>query len=190
MSIPITSLIAKQTTISEHQINAVLKLFAEGATIPFIARYRKEVTGELDEVQIAEIQQAQKQFEELERRRESILKSIEEQGKLTPELAKRIKATYNPTELEDLYLPYKRKRKTRAGMARDRGLAPLAKIIFEQRNNNIETLAADYLSDDIATIEDALQGARDIIAEEITENEKADEGSEHIFEEMLLSQVK
>ena len=169
----ITSLIAKETNISERQINAVLNLFSDGATIPFIARYRKEVTGELDEVEIAEIQQAQKRFDELEKRRESILKSIREQGKLTPELEKKIKATYKPTELEDLYLPYKRKRKTRAGAAREKGLEPLAKVIFEQRNNNIETLAAKYITDDVPTIEEALQGARDIIAEEITEDEKA-----------------
>ena len=169
----ITSLIAKETNISGRQINAVLDLFSGGATIPFIARYRKEVTGELDEVQIAEIQQAQKRFDELEKRRQSILKSIIEQGKLTPELEKKIKATYDPTELEDLYLPYKRKRKTRAGTAREKGLEPLAKIIFQQRNNSIEVLAAPYISDEVPTLEDALQGARDIIAEEITENEKA-----------------
>lgn len=173
MSISITSLIAKTVNINEKQIKAVLNLFAEGATIPFIARYRKEATGELDEVEIAEIQQAQKKFEELEKRKESILKSIAEQGKLTPELEQRIQSTYNATELEDLYLPYKRKRQTRATKARAKGLEPLAHSLMRQNSNDVAGLAAQYINDEVPTVEDALQGARDIVAEEITENENS-----------------
>ncbi len=166
-------IISDQLSISYKKIQSTAELISEGATIPFIARYRKEVTGSLDEVQISNIQTQIQKLQELEKRRESILKSIEEQGKLTDELRRKITATYNSTELEDLYLPYKKKRKTRASVAKEKGLEPLANTIFEQRNQNVENLAAGFLNDDVPTIEEALQGARDIIAEVINEDEKA-----------------
>ncbi len=166
-------LIATATTIRPNKIEKTLALLSEGATIPFIARYRKEVTGSLDEVQIAAIQKENNRLTELDKRRESILNSIEEQGKLTPELRQRIEATWNMTELEDLYLPYKRKRKTRASVAKERGLEPLAQELWRQRSNDVEHLAGKYLSDDVPNVEDALQGARDIIAEQMSEDEKS-----------------
>lgn len=172
MSVSIAHLIAQQLNISEKQVAATLKLLNEGATVPFIARYRKEVTGELDEVEVAEIQQANKRFEEMERRKETILNAIIEQGKLTPELERRIRDCYDATTLEDLYLPYKRKRKTRAGTARENGLEPLALLLLEQQPMNVDAAAAAYLSDAVPTADDALQGARDIIAEIISEDER------------------
>lgn len=175
-------IVARQLQVSERQVAAVVKLLAEGATIPFIARYRKEATGELDEVEVADIQQASRRLDELEKRRASILASIEEQGKLTDDLRRRIEQTYDATELEDLYLPYKRKRKTRAGVARERGLEPLALVIMEQRNDNLEALAGPYLTDDVPTIDAALEGARDIIAELISEDEAARHSVRTAFE--------
>lgn len=165
--------IAEGLNIPGHKVSKALALLSEGATIPFIARYRKEATGSLDEVQLADIQREAKKLEELEKRRESILNSIEEQGKLTGELRRRIEATYDATELEDLYLPYKRKRKTRASVARDKGLEPLAEVIFRQQNNKLEELAGHFITNEVPTVEEALQGARDIIAEWVSEDEKA-----------------
>jgi protein Tex len=165
-------LIADSLNIRQHQIENTIKLLDEGGTIPFIARYRKEVTGTLDEVQIGDIKTQYTRLQELEKRRETVLKSIEEQGKLTDDLKKRIESCYNPTELEDIYLPYKPKRKTRASMAREKGLEPLAVAIFMQKHNDVETLAAKYLNDKVESIEDALQGARDILAEQISEDER------------------
>ncbi len=165
-------LIATQLNISEKQVENTISLFEEKATVPFISRYRKEMTGGLDEVQIADIKTLQEKYEELEKRRESILTAIEKQGKLTEELKKQIDATYDLIELEDLYLPYKIKRKTRAVKAKEKGLEPLAKIIFNQNIKDIENEALKYLNDELETLDDALQGARDIIAEEINESKK------------------
>ena len=134
--------IAPILNIPTHRINAVIELLESGATIPFISRYRKEATGSLDEVQVADIQGHGKKMQELDKRREAILQSIAEQGKLTPELRKAIEAAANMTELEDLYLPYRPKRKTRASVAIERGLEPLAKRIFTQKDKEVETLAA------------------------------------------------
>jgi protein Tex len=166
-------LISDSLGIPKSRIESTIGLFDEGATIPFIARYRKEVTGSLDEVQIGDIQTQYKKLQELEKRREAILKSIEEQGKLTDDLRKRIEATYNLTELEDIYLPYKQKRKTRASIAREKGLEPLANEIYTQKHKNVEALAAKFLNDRVETIEDALAGARDILAEFVNEDENA-----------------
>jgi len=166
------SLIANATNLSIKKVAATVALLSEGATIPFIARYRKEATGSLDEVEIAEIAKAKKRFEELEKRKESILKAIEDQDKLTPELAKRIKETWDATALEDIYLPYKRKRKTRASVAREKGLQPLADVLYMQKSNDVETLAANFITEDVKDVEAALQGARDIIAERINEDEE------------------
>ena len=163
-------LIADSLGIRPKQIENTVELFVGGATIPFISRYRKEVTGSLDEVQVGDILSQFNKFNELEKRREAILKSIEEQGKMTDILRGRIEATYNITELEDIYLPYKQKRKTRASVAREKGLEPLANEIFAQKSNNIEKIAAAYLNDAVATINDALAGARDIIAERVSED--------------------
>ncbi len=168
-----TALICERLSIAKKSVQNTIQLLQDGATIPFIARYRKEVTGSLDEVQIADIQQELKKLSELVKRKETILKSIEEQGKLTPELKKRIDQCWITNELEDIYLPYKQKRKTRASIAKARGLEPLAKIIFAQQTNSITPLCKNFISDEVPSNEDALQGARDIIAEWINEDEKA-----------------
>ncbi len=164
--------IARITGISASSIHNTLKLLEEGATIPFISRYRKEMTGNLDEVQVAEIRDQHKLITELEKRREAILKSIEEQGKLTPELKGKIETASGLTELEDLYLPYKQKRKTRATVAKEKGLEPLANVLFRQQKFDVESEAEKFVSDakGVGSSEEALQGARDIIAEWINED--------------------
>ena len=183
-------LIAERAQVPAHRVEQALKLFAEGGTIPFIARYRKEATGSLDEVQLAEIQREGKKLEELEKRRESILASIEEQGKLTDELRRRIAGTYDAVELEDLYLPYKRKRATRASVARDKGLEPLAELIFRQQNDELERLAASFLTNEVPSLDDALAGARDIIAEWVSEDEKARNKLRYAFRKGALIRSK
>lgn len=166
--------IAPLTGIPARKVESVIELLESGATIPFIARYRKEATGELDEVQIADIQDAWKKMQELDKRREVILQSIEEQGKLTPELRRSIEHAATMTELEDLYLPYRPKRKTRATMAIEKGLEPLAKRIFSQSDNSgLAALAGRFITDLVPTVGDALQGARDIIAEWVSEDLRA-----------------
>ena len=149
------SILSKELQISEKQIAGTIQLLEEGATIPFISRYRKEITGSLDEVQIANISTRMNQLVELEKRRETVLHTIEEQGKLTPELRKKITSTYDPIELEDLYLPYKPKRKTKASVAREKGLEPLALHIMEQSKNNLSVLAKSFISKekDVSSIE-------------------------------------
>lgn len=177
-----TTQIAQQLHLQPRRVEAVLELLEGGATIPFIARYRKEATGSLDEVQIADIQDLWKKIQELDKRRETILASIEEQGKMTPELRAAILAAGTMTELEDLYLPYRPKRKTRATVAIERGLEPLAKRIFAQKDREVEPLAAQYITAEVPTVEDALQGARDIMAEWINEDKKARDRVRRHFE--------
>jgi len=162
--------IATLTQIPMARVQSVVDLLEGGATIPFIARYRKEATGSLDEVQIADIATQLARLRELDKRRDAILESVREQGKLTPELEKAIRAAVTMTELEDLYLPYRPKRKTRATMAVEKGLEPLAKRLFEQRDNDVEALARSYLNEQVPSVEDALQGSRDIMAEWISED--------------------
>ncbi|RLJ32919.1 uncharacterized protein CLU97_2389 [Chryseobacterium sp. 7] len=162
--------IQKQLNISEKSINNTLQLLAEDCTIPFISRYRKDKTGNLDETQIEQISKISKQFEEIVKRKESILKSIEEQDSLTSELQQRIEESFDIQELEDLYLPFKKRKKTKADTAKEKGLEPLAKIIMSQKNNDILFLASKYLTHEVTSEEDALQGARDIMAEWINEN--------------------
>ena len=174
--------IAPQLGIPVHRVQAVVDLLDAGATIPFISRYRKEATGSLDEVQVGDIQDLLKRLQDLDKRREAILQSIEEQGKLTPELRKAIEAAGTMTELEDLYLPYRQKRKTRASVAIERGLEPLAKRIFAQKDREVNTLAASYITADVPSVEDALQGARDIIAEWINEDKQARDRIRRHFE--------
>ncbi|MFZ4634871.1 MAG: Tex family protein [Saprospiraceae bacterium] len=174
--------IASILQITTSRVQSVIDLLDSGATIPFIARYRKEATGSLDEVQIADIADQFKKLQELDKRREAILHSIAEQGKLTPELKKAIEAATTLTELEDLYLPYRPKRKTRATMAIDKGLEPLAQRLYAQRDRDVETLAAQYLNDQVVSIDDALQGARDIMAEWISEDTRARTRTRRHFE--------
>jgi uncharacterized protein len=162
--------IQNQTNIAPKSIEATIKLLSEDCTIPFISRYRKDQTGNLDEVQIEAISKLNKQFDEIIKRKESILKSIEEQKALSPELKSKIENSFDLQELEDFYLPYKKKKKTKADVARENGLEPLAKIIMSQRNDDIEFLASKYLNANVKNEDEALQGSRDIIAEWINEN--------------------
>ena len=163
--------IQQNISLQEKQINAVLQLLSEDCTIPFIARYRKDKTGNLGEVEIEQIQKLSKNFDEIQKRKESVLKSIEEQEKLTPELRAKIEQSFDLQEIEDLYLPFKKRRKTKADAAKEKGLEPLAKIIMAQKNSgDIEQTAQNYLNKEVFSVEEALQGARDIIAEWINEN--------------------
>lgn len=164
------SLIAKQLQISERQVQNTVKLLSEGSTIPFISRYRKELTSGLDEVQIGAIADLHAKLTELAKRKETILNTIEEQGKLTPELKQQIEQTWESTVLEDLYLPYKPKRRTRGQMACEKGLEPLAKLLMTQRYGDVDLQAERFLSDAVTSVKDALAGARDIMAEWINEN--------------------
>ncbi|MEG0039438.1 MULTISPECIES: Tex family protein [Bacteroides] len=159
--------------ITEKQIKNTLSLLNEGATIPFISRYRKEVTGGLDEVQIENIKVQNDKLCDLAKRKETIVNTIGEQGKLTPELQKRIENSWDATELEDIYLPYKPKRKTRAEAARQKGLEPLAVTLLLQRESNLTAKAASFVKGDVKDVDDALKGARDIIAEQVNEDERA-----------------
>ena len=165
-------MISAATNIRTSQIENTLKLLNEGATIPFISRYRKEATGGLDEVQIEQIKNQYDKLCEISKRKETILNTIEEQGKLTAELKKRIDASWDLTELEDIYLPYKPKRKTRAEMARQKGLEPLAMTIMMQRENNLMAKASAFVKGEVKDEDDALKGARDIIAEQVNEDER------------------
>ncbi|OSY88816.1 RNA-binding protein [Tenacibaculum holothuriorum] len=165
----LTNYIASHLQLPVKSIENTIELLNEDCTIPFIARYRKEKTGNLDEVQIGEIVQLKEQFEALEKRKKAILKAIEEQGLLTEELKNKIDNTDNLTALEDLYLPFKKKRKTKAETARKNGLEPLAKIIMSQRNDDVESVASRYINNEVTNVDKALEGARHIIAEWINE---------------------
>ena len=167
------TLIARFLQIPEGQVERTIGLLNEGATIPFISRYRKEVTGGLDEVQIGAIKDQLDKLTELSKRKATILATIEEQEKLTPELRKRIEESWDSTEIEDLYLPYKPKRVTKAEIARRKGLEPLAKIVMMQNENNLSARIKSFIKGEVKNAEEALQGARDIIAEWINENESA-----------------
>lgn len=162
--------IQRHLNISEKSINNTLQLLSEDCTIPFISRYRKDKTGNLDETQIEQISKISKQFDEIVKRKESILKSIEEQNALIPELQQRIEESFDIQELEDLYLPFKKRKKTKADAAKEKGLEPLAKIIMSQKNNDLQFLASKYLNNEVNSEQEALQGARDIMAEWINEN--------------------
>lgn len=166
-------MIANALGIAVHQADNTLTLLAGGATIPFISRYRKEATGGLDEVQIGEIKDRNDKLCELAKRKETILSTIEEQGKLTDELRRRIEQSWDATELEDIYLPYKPKRKTRAEAARQKGLEPLAILLMLQRETNLSNRLHTFVKGDVKDEEDALKGARDIIAEQVNEDERA-----------------
>ena len=162
--------IAQKVATAAINIQNTVQLLQEDCTIPFISRYRKDKTGNLDETQIEQIAKLQKEYEAILKRKEAIVKSIEEQNALTPELDKKIQQSFDLQELEDLYLPYKKKKRTKADVARENGLEPLAKIIMAQKNDDVDFLATQYLNDAIVNEESALQGAREIIAEWINEN--------------------
>lgn len=183
--------ISKQFSLAPWQVENTLRLFADGATIPFISRYRKEATGSLDETQVSDVRDQYARLVEMDKRRETILKSIEDQGKLTGELRQKIVDANSITELEDLYLPYRPKKKTRASVAHEKGLEPLAQILMKQKEMDIEARAAEFLNEQVETIEDALQGARDIIAEWVNENKRARDVIRNLFgrEALIISKV-
>lgn len=162
--------IQSQVNTTPKNIEATLKLLSEDCTIPFISRYRKDQTGNLDEVVIEQIAKLSKQYDEIVKRKESILKTIEEQGQLSPELKSKIEKSFDLQEIEDLYLPYKKKKKTRADVARENGLEPLATLILAQKNDDVDFLSTQYINKNVPNEEEALQGARDIVAEWINEN--------------------
>ncbi len=174
-------LISVSLQLSEKQIRHAIQLFDEGATIPFISRYRKEMTEGMDEVQLAETKEQYDKLCELEKRKETIFSTIDEQGKLTEELKTRIENCWNSTELEDIYLPYKPKRRTRAEIAREKGLEPLAKMIMAQNSNYVERMALSFVKDKVQNTEEAIFGAQDIIAEWINESETARNSVRKIF---------
>jgi protein Tex len=185
-------LVAQQSGIRRNQVENVIKLLDEGATVPFISRYRKEMTGGLDEVQVEDIRLLNIKFKEIEKRKEAIIASITEQGKMTSELLAKITKCYDMTLLEDLYLPYKQKRKTKATVAIEKGLEPLASTIFKQTQSGINDIAKQYLNDQVPTIKEAIAGAKDIIAEWINEDDRARAAVRKIFEKsaFIYSKVK
>jgi len=185
------ALIASRLGHHEWQVENTIRLIEDGATIPFISRYRKEMTGSLDEVQINHIKDEYEKLVELDKRREAVVRSIEEQDKMTPELGERLNAAVTMTELEDLYLPYRPKRKTRASVAREKGLEPLAELLMKQELQDPGTEAEKYLNDEVENVDDALQGARDIIAEWINENESARKKIRRLFsrEAIIVSRL-
>ena len=183
-------MIAAAMKLQEHRVENTLKLLQGGATIPFISRYRKEATGGMDEVQISEINDRHEKLCELAKRKETIISTIEEQGKITAELRNRIDNCWDSTELEDIYLPFKPKRKTRAEAARQKGLEPLAIILMMQRENNLMTKAAQFVKGDVKDEEDALKGARDIIAEQVNEDERARNQIRNIFTRQAIITAK
>lgn len=183
-------MIAAELKLPEHRIAHTLKLLQGGATIPFISRYRKEATGGLDEVQIGDIQTRYEKLCELSKRKETVLSTIEEQGKLTPELKARITACWNATELEDIYLPFKPKRKTRAEAARAKGLDPLALLLMMQKENNLSTKVRAFVKGDVKDEEDALKGARDILAEQVSEDERSRHLMRNQFQRQAIIQAK
>ena len=175
--------IAQKLSLRTTQVDTVLSLLAEGSTIPFIARYRKDQTGALDEVQIQQIRDEERSMQEFEDRKKTIITSIESQGKMTPELMEAIEKALTLTQLEDIYLPYKQKRKTKGMVAREQGLEPLADLLLQQTGENPEEAAKAYINDIILTPEQALQGARDIIAEKINEDAHVRNTLRKLFEQ-------
>ncbi len=185
-----SKMIAAAMKLQEHRVENTLKLLQGGATIPFISRYRKEATGGMDEVQISEINDRYEKLCELAKRKETIISTIEEQGKMTAELKNRIDNCWDSTELEDIYLPFKPKRKTRAEAARQKGLEPLAIILMMQRENNLMAKVAQFVKGEVKDEEDALKGARDIIAEQVNEDERARNQIRNIFTRQAIITAK
>ena len=186
------NIIATQLNLGARQVGKTIELLEAGATVPFIARYRKEMTGNLNEVQIAAIRDLLLKLKEVDKRREAILQSIEEQGKMTPELRSAIEQAQSLTELEDLYLPFKPKRKTRASMAAERGLQPLAEALMKQYQCNVEQLAEPFVDESkgVASTDEALAGARDIIAERVSEDIAARNKVRNLFRRSAMISSK
>ncbi len=182
--------ISKNVVTTVINIQNTVQLLQEDCTIPFISRYRKDKTGNLDEVQIEQIAKLQKEYEVIVKRKEAILKSIEEQNVLSPELKKKIQESFDLQELEDLYLPFKKKKKTRADVARENGLEPLAKIIMAQNNDDVDFIASKYLNEKVINEDEALQGARDIIAEWINENTYVRKQLRRLFQKKAIISTK
>jgi uncharacterized protein len=182
MIYPYAALVSSQLNIKQSHVAAVLSLFSEGATIPFIARYRKDITGNLDEVQIQAIQETAKQVQEFAERKAFIEKTISEQGKMTEAIQALIDKATTINALEDIYLPYKPKRKTKAQTARENGLEPLADLLLDQKDADIQQVAEKYLNENVKTIDEALQGARDIIAEKVNEDAEVRSEMRFLFE--------
>lgn len=178
----LTEIIAKQLGLREKQVESTINLLAQGATIPFISRYRKEATGGLNEVQVAQVKEQNDKLTELVHRREYILQTIEEQGKLTDDLKKRLSECWDATQLEDMYLPFKPKRKTKAEVARKKGLEPLAITLLTQPYQQPAEVAKRYVKGEVKSAEEALQGARDIIAEMVNEDERTRQTVRRSFE--------
>ena len=182
--------IQSQVNTTPKNIEATLKLLSEDCTIPFISRYRKDQTGNLDEVQVENIAKLSKQYAEIVKRKESILKTIEEQGQLSPELKSKIEKSFDLQEIEDLYLPYKKKKKTRADVARENGLEPLATLILAQKNDDVDFLSTQYINKNVPNEEEALQGARDIVAEWINENIAVRQSLRRLYNRKAIIEAK
>ena len=182
--------IQSQVNTTPKNIEATLKLLSEDCTIPFISRYRKDQTGNLDEVVIEQIAKLSKQYDEIVKRKESILKTIEEQGQLSPELKSKIEKSFDLQEIEDLYLPYKKKKKTRADVARENGLEPLATLILAQKNDDVDFLSTQYINKNVKNEDEALQGARDIVAEWINENIAVRQSLRRLYNRKAIIEAK
>ena len=174
------TIISTELNLSEKSVASTIKLLEEGATIPFISRYRKEATGSLDEVAIRDIQLRYNELQDLAKRKQYILEVIDGVGALTPELRQKIESTFDATTLEDLFLPYKPKRRTKASIARERGLEPLAKIIMTQTESDIDYRANKFVKGEVETVDDAINGALDIIAEWVSESESARQAAHNL----------
>ena len=186
-----TPYISQKLNIPTPQVDATLDLLEAGCTIPFISRYRKEATGNLNEVQVAAISDLSERLRELQKRKDTVLKTIEEQGKLTDELRQRIVSSWNATEIEDIYMPYKPRRRTRAQVARELGLEALAQTILAQRERDPRQVAERFVKEGVPDVEAALRGARDIIAEIISESEGSRQSVRKVFrrEATIISRV-
>lgn len=182
--------ISKKVTTALSNIQATVQLLQDDCTIPFISRYRKDQTGNLDEVQIEQIAKLQKEYDSIVKRKETIVKTIEEQGQLSTELKAKIDASFDLQELEDLYLPFKKKKKTRADVARENGLEPLAKLILAQRNDDVEFLSTQYINKNVLNEDEALQGARDIVAEWINENPTVRKALRRLYQRKAIIESK
>ena len=186
---PVT-FVTQKSGFESRYIKNLLGLLDEGATIPFISRYRKEMTGSMDEVQVGQVREIYEQFKELEKRKKTVLESIEQQEKLTPELRKQIEHCTDLRELEDIYLPYKPKKQTRASKAKAKGLEPLAAILMKQDSGDVWDKAARFVKNDVENEEEALQGARDIIAEWVSENDRARNTVRRSFDRVAVVKAK
>jgi uncharacterized protein len=184
--------IAKELSVATKQVATTIDLLDQGGTVPFISRYRKELTGSLDEVQIAAIRDRIVQLRDLDKRKEAVLKSLREQEKLTPELESQVSEAETMARLEDIYLPYKPRRRTKATIAREKGLEPLAKMVFEQTNQDPYVKAADFVNAEkqVEDIEQALQGARDIMAEWINEDQEVRAKMRKFFQEKAVFKAR